>query len=145
MYLCSYFDLFFSCPQVDSAVVFWATDVKVDALAVFQLSLTAPSDVSISDLPITALEIHFSSTTGTIPSIVVRHSQSESEEESNKASLVRKVDLGHGAQGGEEQPQSREVEAELRWRPGATIVFSGTLSSKVPTSLKVCNCDSTVM
>ena len=117
---------------VDTSVVFWAREVKVKEPAVFQLSLAAPSDVIISLLPIASLEIHFATSSGTIPSVLIRHSPLNTD---NAKSAVRKVELGQI--GLDDHKQTVQLETDLRWEPGSTIVFSGTLFSKVPTSLKV--------
>lgn len=113
---------------VDSNVVFWTSEVKVNEPAAFQLSLTAPTNISIASLPVSSLEIQFSQD---VPSIVVRHVESENDEPRS----VTKVDLGHIARSTTEE--AREVDADLRWRVGATLVFAGTMSSEIPTSLKV--------
>lgn len=112
--------------------VFWASEVKVNEAAAFQLSLTAPTNVTISSLPITSLAVYFSDD---IFPVVVRHSQSDS----GSHGRVRKVDLGHVSthSAGKEPESKGDIQAHLRWQPGATIIFSGTMSADIPTVLKV--------
>ncbi|KAG5219790.1 Trafficking protein particle complex [Salix suchowensis] len=50
---------------------------KVDESAAFQLSLTAPSNVDISELPVSSLTIHFS---GSINPVVIKHDGGVEEE-----------------------------------------------------------------
>jgi hypothetical protein len=118
-------DNHFFCSTVDSTIVFWTPEVNVGDLAAFQLSLTAPTNLKISSLPITSLAVHFSD--DVVP-VVVQHLASNPE----TAATVRRIDLGHVS-----KLENREVEANLRWQSGATIVFSGAMSSDVPISLKV--------
>lgn len=61
---------------------------------------------------------------------MVRHVISDSD-----AQMVRLVDLGHVSVNGD---TTADIQADLRWKGGAKIVFAGTVSSDMPTSLKVC-------
>ena len=113
---------------VDTTAIFWSPEVKVGERAVYQLSLAAPSDLYISSLPFSSLAIHFSDD---IPPLIVRHADSDAA-----APTVQRVQLGHHEiSSNAESP--REAEANLRWRPGGIIVFTGTLQSRVPTLLSV--------
>lgn len=115
---------------VDTSLVFWKPEVSVGERAAFQLSLSAPSSVSMTSLPFSSLAIHFSPE---MQPIVVKHKHDESQMSSP---AVRRVDVGHvftTGVGGD----AIEVEADLRWGPGSTIVFAGDLSSNVPAILKV--------
>jgi len=99
----------------------------VGEAAAFQLSLTAPSDINISCLPITSLTIHF---TEDFTPLFVRHMVSNSVPEV----LTRRVDLGHVSTADHE----KEVQTDLRWRPGSKIVFTGSMSSDAPIVMTVC-------
>jgi hypothetical protein len=112
---------------VDSMVVFWSPEVKVGEAAAFQLSLTAPSNVDISCLPITSLAIHFSEN---FAPLIVRHVASNSVPEA----LTRQVDIGHVSIA---EQKKDEAQTDLRWKPGSKIVFSGTLSSDIPITMNV--------
>ncbi|KAJ7169134.1 Gryzun, putative trafficking through golgi-domain-containing protein [Mycena crocata] len=114
-----------SQPMFDSSVVFWAPEVKVGEPAAFQLCLTAPTNTTIASLPFSSLDIHFS---GNLPPVVVR-SISESTPHP-----VQRVDLGHISSFG----ATESAAANLRWQPGASIVFTGNLSSDIPASFKAC-------
>lgn len=118
---------------VDTSLVFWSPEVKVGERAVFQLSLAAPPDVYISNLPFSSLAIYFGDDT---PPLNVRHNASE-----DGIPLVQRVELGHIAfpltESGEE-----ELATNLRWRPGGIIVFTGTVESRVPTTISVNKFDS---
>jgi hypothetical protein len=122
------------CFKVDSMVVFWTPEVKVGEPAAFQLSLTSPTSTTISSLPIISLAIYF--TDHTFP-VTVRHSKSDS----GSHPRIQRIDLGHvseGRKGNESKPEDvPEVNGYLCWQPGATTVFSGTVSSDVPALLKV--------
>ncbi|KAJ7099520.1 Gryzun, putative trafficking through golgi-domain-containing protein [Mycena belliarum] len=110
-----------SQPMFDSSVVFWAAEVKVKEPAAFQLCMTAPTNPTIAALPFSSMEIHFS---GQLPPVIVRHVAE---------STVLRVDLGHISSAG----ATKSVEVNLRWQPGASVVFTGTVSSDIPTSLKI--------
>ncbi|KAK0459106.1 Gryzun, putative trafficking through golgi-domain-containing protein [Desarmillaria tabescens] len=64
-------------------------EVKVGQRAAFQISITAPSDVAISELPFVSLSIRFSD--DTLPLVLLRHS----DEEVDESSKVTHVQLGH--------------------------------------------------
>lgn len=109
-------------------VVFWRPKVQVDEAVAFQLSLSAPSDVSIFALPVTSLRIHFMDGLG---QLVITH-QAASEELASRR--IQLVDVGHVNLGGE---ALNEVRADLRWTVGSKIVFSGTVVLKNPGTIKV--------
>jgi hypothetical protein len=90
----------------------------------FQLSLTAPSDIAISDLPFASLAIYFSHKEGPV---VVHHNEVLAS-----TAKIQRVDLG-------DLPLkiTGEKEGYLRWKKGATILFAGTVSSDVPLTLTV--------
>lgn len=51
---------------------------------------------------------------------------------------IQRVDLGHtivASDSAEDSP--REVQANLRWHAGSTIVFTGALTSAMPVTLTV--------
>ncbi len=101
--------------------------------AAFQLTLRSPPPVSLSALTFTELLIQFS---GDIPPVTVRHSEGATLGE---IPLVQKVDLGNIMSGeGEPSAERKEVEANLRWRAGSSIVFAGSLTSDVTTIMTVC-------
>ena len=87
--------------------------------------MTAPSSVTIASVPFASIAIHFSNHTSPV---IVEHEPSDSE------SNVRAVDLGHIAQLDNVKPN---VKADLRWQPGATIIFKGSMSTELPSVLKV--------
>ncbi|KAL0578934.1 hypothetical protein V5O48_003082 [Marasmius crinis-equi] len=113
-----------SQPLFDTSLVFWKPEVRVGELAGFQLSLAAPTNTSIRSLPFSALEIYMKEDNSPI---VIRHADSDAEE----GLMLQRVDLGHV----DEARGERSVEASLRWRPGGTIIFTGTMSSNIPTQL----------
>ncbi|KAJ7772064.1 Gryzun, putative trafficking through golgi-domain-containing protein [Mycena maculata] len=113
-----------SQPMFTSSVVFWTPEVKVGEPAAFQLCLTAPTNTTITSLPFVSLDIHFS---GNLPPIVVRHASGPAPPS------VQRVDLGHISPSGAPEPPV----VDLRWQPGASVVFTGTLSSDIPTSSKI--------
>ncbi|EKM53402.1 uncharacterized protein PHACADRAFT_163712 [Phanerochaete carnosa HHB-10118-sp] len=124
-------DLLDAEPLLDSSLVFWASDAKVDESTAFQLSLCATSRTFISSLPFSLLTIHFDEESAPV---TVLHKSSDPDV---GLPLIQRVDLGqsHVGLGGGDVP--REVEADLRWRPGGIIVLVGTLVSTVPTNLTI--------
>ncbi|THH12527.1 hypothetical protein EW146_g7608 [Bondarzewia mesenterica] len=120
-------DLSESEPIFDSSVTFWKDEAMVDEPSAFQLSLKTPSNTSLSSLSFTSLAIYFSNCTHPF---VIRHSAAASNAETTV------VDLGD-VPSDSATDALREVEANLQWGQGSTIVFRGTLASQVPTTLKV--------
>ena len=108
-------------------MIFWKPVVKVGEEAAFQFSLIMPPSSDISDLPINSLAIAFSD--DYFP-VTLCHSASES------SAPVRLVHVGQVQPVG---PTARplEVVANLRWRPGDTLVVSGTVPSSSPKQLSV--------
>lgn len=115
-----------STSSVDSNVVFWAPEVKVGEVAAFQLSLTASPRLPISSLPFSMLAIHFSHSD--VPIIVRRADSGPSSRP-----LTQRINLGHI--NASDTPQ--EVVADLQWELGECKVLSGTMSSDLPSLLKV--------
>ncbi|KAG6382017.1 Gryzun, putative trafficking through golgi-domain-containing protein [Boletus reticuloceps] len=111
-------DLKESEPILNTSVVFWKPDVRVGEGVAFQISLAAPSDAVIPDLPIHSISILFSE--GCRP-ITIHHDASAQPDP------VRLVPLGQ-VRG--EKPI--EVQVHLRWRAGDQVVLAGTLASDVP-------------
>ncbi|KAF8891851.1 Gryzun, putative trafficking through golgi-domain-containing protein [Infundibulicybe gibba] len=117
----------------DSSVIFWLPEVKVGETTAFQLSLTASIHTTITSLPFSSLVVHFSNN---ISPIVVQHSHDLS------SSSVQRVDLGHVSSS---RPDASVLQACLRWPTGGTIIFTGTMSSDVPTTLEVTRIDLTIV
>ncbi|KAF7792767.1 hypothetical protein EIP86_003865 [Pleurotus ostreatoroseus] len=117
-------------PLLDTSLVFWSPEVKVDERAVFQLALSAPSDVHMSSLPFTSFAIYFSDDS---PPMTVVHKATEDD-----TPTIQMVDLGHIEYPiGEHGDESKEIEANLRWQAGGTIVFRGTVASRSPTVISI--------
>lgn len=111
---------------VDSNVVFWSPEVKVDEQAAFQITLTSPSIVNIGSIPFSRLAIYFAKQESPI---IIEHEPSEGE------STVMVINLGHITHG--EDDEQPVVKGNLRWKVGAVIIFAGSISSSVPSVLKV--------
>ncbi|KAG7449712.1 uncharacterized protein BT62DRAFT_1002032 [Guyanagaster necrorhizus] len=122
-------DLSGSQPIFDSNVVFWTHEVKVGQPVAFQVSITAPSDVAICELPFMSLSIRFSD--DTLPLVLLQHSGAEIDEPSK----VTHINLGHISKTGTDVPPT--LKTNLRWKQDSTLVLSGTFSSEVPTTLKI--------
>ncbi|KAL6305207.1 Gryzun, putative trafficking through golgi-domain-containing protein [Sparassis latifolia] len=123
-------DLSDSEPLLNSSMVFWKHDVNVGEAAAFQLSLSSRPGVPMSSLPWTSLKIHFSSH---IPPITVRHSRAGQGE---KVPPTCEVALGHII-ATESKIDGKEVDGVLQWGPGTTTIFAGSVSSDVPTNVKI--------
>ncbi|KAF9809102.1 hypothetical protein IEO21_07571 [Rhodonia placenta] len=118
-------------PILISSTVFWRNDVIVGEAVAFQLSLTARPTVSMASLPFASLSIHFSSD---LPPVTIRHTPAVYE----GTPSLQKIDLGYIASPtSEAESEGKEVEGSLRWRPDGKIVFSGSVSSDVPTVIKI--------
>ncbi|KAI0050806.1 hypothetical protein FA95DRAFT_1676484 [Auriscalpium vulgare] len=117
-------DLSESEPIFDSSIVFWKSEASVNERVAFQVTLTAPRSVELSALSFASLALYFSTTE---QPVIIRHST----EPPSSAGTTQKVDLGEIAPGG------GDASANLRWEKGAMIIFTGTLSSAMPTTLSV--------
>lgn len=110
--------------------------MTVGEAAGFQITLSAPSDVSLLSIPFTTLSVYLSDD---LPPIIVNHVQLDTEQE---LSTVQKVDIGDvtipPAQPEDGVQPLRIVEAHLRWKPGSSLVLCGSMTSSVPTTLTVC-------
>ncbi|EPQ55211.1 hypothetical protein GLOTRDRAFT_41884 [Gloeophyllum trabeum ATCC 11539] len=126
-------DLSESEPIFDSEVVFWKSEATVEEEVAFQLTLTAPSGISIASLPFTALSVFFS---GDAPSFTIQH-VTEPEAREGRGH-VRRVDLGHVPLPEYEMEASgKEVTTHLRWHPGEALVLTGNVKAPIPTVIKV--------
>ncbi|KAI0365604.1 hypothetical protein BV20DRAFT_1056347 [Pilatotrama ljubarskyi] len=123
-------DLSESRPILDASVVFWDPEVDVGEQAPFQILLSSRPDVSLSSIPFTSLAIHFNAD---VPPIMVRHHQEDPDAE---ISAMQRFDLGQIAIA-PTTAESTEAEAVLRWGPGATIAFTGSVSSAIPQQISV--------
>lgn len=86
----------------------------------------------ISSLPFESLAIHFDDD---VSPVVVRHT---APEEPSQIPFIQQINLGHIDMSAEDVKDAvRETEAQLRWRPGGSIVFTGALSKKTPATLTV--------
>ncbi|KAI9441462.1 Foie gras liver health family 1-domain-containing protein [Lactarius indigo] len=117
-------DLSDSEPIFDASVVFWSSGAFVEERVAFQLSLTAPGDVSISALPFSSLAIYFSHKE---EPVIVYHNADAVD-----GAKIQRVDLG-------DLPLeiATTVQGYLRWEKAATIVFVGNVSSDVPVILAI--------
>ncbi|KAI0090763.1 Gryzun, putative trafficking through golgi-domain-containing protein [Irpex rosettiformis] len=112
----------------DYSVIFWSPEVKVDERAAYQITLAVPSHVHISSLPFTSAAVYI---TEDAAPIIVRHADAKSS-----GDHVQEIRLGHSDYDAlsEEHPV---VEANLRWPPGSSIIFTGSLSSARPTTISI--------
>ncbi|KDQ50908.1 hypothetical protein JAAARDRAFT_41691 [Jaapia argillacea MUCL 33604] len=122
-------DLSESEPIFEPTVIFWSPEINVNEPAPFQLTLTAPTNISISSLPFTVLSIYFGEER---PAVTVYHSSGLEVGDGE----VQRVDLGLLSTS-EAETGVKEVKGCLRWDRGGKVVFSGAVSSEVPSVLKV--------
>ncbi|KAI0343684.1 hypothetical protein BDW22DRAFT_1328221 [Trametopsis cervina] len=115
-------------PLLDYSVIFWAPEVKIDERAVYQIVLTAPPNIYISSLPFASLAVYLREDS---PPILIRHVQGELP-----AGNVQQVRLGH-VDYSALPAASVELEANLRWRPGGSLVLTGSLSSASPLTISI--------
>ena len=81
-------------------------------------------------MPFTSLAIHFNAD---VPPIIVRHSLEDPDAE---IAAVQRVDLGELVVS-PAPIEPKEVEGELRWGSGTTVVFAGTVRSNLPMQVSV--------
>ncbi|KZV68255.1 hypothetical protein PENSPDRAFT_25100 [Peniophora sp. CONT] len=117
-------DLTDARPILDSSVVFWKATAVVNENVAFQISLTSPANVPLTPLTFDSLLVHFSHRE---EPVVVRHSAEEGD------AVVRRVDVGEVLAESEVQ----EVDGQLRWDAGQTLVCSGTVASEEPMDIKI--------
>ncbi|EJD08009.1 uncharacterized protein FOMMEDRAFT_138064 [Fomitiporia mediterranea MF3/22] len=121
-------------PLFDCSVIFWAPEIKLDERVAFQINLSVPQNVILSEVPIDAVKIFLSDGR---TSITLRHLASESDVDASQdkrgEEKITRVDIGHLAL---PNVEGKEADANLTWRSGSTIFIVGTFSSEIPQELK---------
>lgn len=118
---------------VNSNTIFWDSETSVDAPSAFQISLTAPSSVSLSNLAFSSLAVTFSHDERPF---LITHSDEHSAEGALMEESIRVVEVGT-VSSSSDAPSPKEVRANLRWGKGTTVVISGTVISGTPATLTV--------
>ena len=113
---------------VETNTVFWKPDIKVGETGVFQLSLKAPSLVSLDKLPVASVRVDFSYEQ--LPSIVLVHSK---EDPTTPSLPVRLVNIGQITHGGENVQHS----TNLRWNADDLLIVAGIISIGMPSTVQV--------
>ncbi|KIK09233.1 hypothetical protein K443DRAFT_671719 [Laccaria amethystina LaAM-08-1] len=121
-------DLSEAQPIFNSSVILWTPDINVGESSAFQISLTAPTCRSIKSIPFSSLAVYVKDR---VSPLIIRHSPSDTD-----PPLLGVVNLGHITPSNDDDLGGSRT-ADLRWHPGSTIVFRGTMSSDVPSVLKV--------
>ncbi|KAK2463095.1 hypothetical protein APHAL10511_004750 [Amanita phalloides] len=122
-------DLSESEPILESNVVFWDSEIEIGKPAPFQIFLVAPTAVTLSSIPFSSLEVYFS---GDEWPILITHVGPKDGNAPKEPVLA--VDLGDISHNG---AMSVGREANLRWEPGNSLIFFGTIRSEVPSILKI--------
>lgn len=128
-------DLKESDPLLDTTLVFWTPEVRVNEEAGFQLSLATPTNMDLSALPIDTVTITFSD--GYYP-VVLRHLPPTDSQVADR--VVQLVKIGQVVPEDADEDEDEEPEeicADLRWGPGERLVVSGSISSEAPGMLTV--------
>ena len=110
-------------------VVFWNFEAEVGVPTSFQISLAAPTFVTLSSVPFSSLEIYLSKNENPI---LIEHITSEDGDVAEKS--VRTIDLGDISHYRE---ASIKRQANLRWGLGDVLIFYGTIKSEVSSLIKV--------
>lgn len=110
-------------------VIFWNSEAEVGVPTSFQISLAAPTSVTISSVPFSSLEIYLSKNENPI---LIEHVASEDGDIAEKS--VRTIDLGDISHYRE---VSIERQANLRWGLGDVLIFYGTIKSEASSLIKV--------
>ncbi|KAF8584313.1 hypothetical protein K439DRAFT_1633686 [Ramaria rubella] len=114
-----------------SQMVFWQSEVDISTAAPFQLHLRAPPSTSVAALPFVSLQIEFSDRR---TPVIIRHSAPLQSAELKSLQLV---DLGFVPF--QSEGVRPEVQANLRWPLGGTLVLAGSLASHTSTTLGILN------
>jgi len=118
--------LFNGLLSVDTNVVFWSPSVKVGDMAAFQVSLTAPSSISVSSIPFVSATIYLEDG----PPIIVRHSADKKQ----STNAVQWHDAGEISMSSRDPV---EIGIVLQWNLGDVLIVSGRIISDKPIELKV--------
>ena len=124
-------------PTVRTSVHFWETNIHVGQPTAFQLSISMPGNIPLSSLSFVSVSIYFSE--DALTPLVIHHSDDAPDPEKK----VRRVALGDVSRylfdidGPVEGGVEEKFQAYLRWGSGASIVFTGSLRSEVPGTLKL--------
>lgn len=111
-------------------MVFWDHEIDVGEQARFQILLSSQPNVSLSSIPFTQLAIHFSTQA---PPLIIKHHQPDPDVD---VPTVQRFDLG-AVVVAPAPAEPAEIEAELQWGAGSTIVFTGSVSSALPMHISV--------
>lgn len=111
-------------------MVFWDHEIDVGEQARFQILLSSQPDVSLSSIPFTQLAIHFGTQA---PPLIIKHHQPDPDVD---VPTVQRFDLGEVVVA-PAPTEPVEIEAELQWGAGSTIVFTGSVSSALPMHISV--------
>ena len=114
---------------MDYSIIFWSQEVKVGERTAFQISLSATDNIHISSVPFTTLAIYFNDET---PSVVIKHGAEAPD--SGKVPSVQQVMLGQHDYSSL-SAETTELEANLRWQPGGSIILTGSLASDHPLTM----------
>lgn len=106
--------------------MFWNAEVEVGVPTSFQISLTAPTSVTLSSIPFSSLEIYLSKNENPI---LINHIDGDGGDKS-----VQAIDLGDVSQY-REAPIKRQ--ASLRWGVGDMLIFYGMIKSEDSSLIKV--------
>ena len=121
-------------PIVRTSVHFWETDIYVGQPVAFQLAISVPGNISLSPLSFVSVSVYFSD--DALTPLVVHHSDNAPDSDKK----VRMVVLGDVSRYLSDAPVEEDEErllAYLRWESGVSVVFTGTLRSKISGILKL--------
>lgn len=107
--------------------MFWRGDVTVGDSAPFQISISAPTDISLANVTFGSLRIEIGGERGL--DFIIDHL------EAADTPLTDFISLGDVVWRG--KPEPVHATADLRWQKGGTKVLNGTIVSDLPRELKV--------
>ncbi|TFK50937.1 hypothetical protein OE88DRAFT_1726063 [Heliocybe sulcata] len=125
-------DLSEAAPLFTSDVIFWKSEATVGEEVAFQVSLTAPSDISLASVPFTSIAVFLSDENA---AVIVQHVDTDGGE----SERVSRIDLGAVPLPDEtgSSNSTKEVSGSLRWGAGDTLVLSGLIKASAPSVVKV--------
>ncbi|KAJ3575278.1 hypothetical protein NP233_g1192 [Leucocoprinus birnbaumii] len=118
-------------PLFDTNAIFWSSSINVGEETAFQVSLTAPSSVSVYAIPFISVSICFEDG----PPVIIRHSADKKQ----SGGSVQWVNAG-----GVSSRDPTEIEANLQWNLGDILVVSGRVKSEKPREIKISRLVATV-
>jgi hypothetical protein len=110
---------------VDSAVVFWDSEVLLGTTAPFQIALSVPESTHLSSVTFVSLSVYFSGDEES-PTLLLEHEEVDTE------TAVQYVNVGDFV-----LSEPTVHKANLRWEPLSSLIIGGQIMVDTPRTLEV--------